>query len=76
MSIPKTITKVFTKHDAIIKRIHFPLIKPIVAFPLTDGSDILFADVATIDIPYDIAGVEQGLEGVRFVHYERQNENL
>ena len=72
MDTPKTITKVFTKHDTIFKRIHYPLIKPLVASPLTDGSDILFADVATIDIPYNIAEVERGLEGVVFVHYKRE----
>ena len=67
----ETITKVFTKYDPIITGIHFPAIKPIEASPLTDNSKLTVDDIITIDIPYSIADVEQGLEGVMFVHYTK-----
>ena len=70
MELPKTITRVFTKYDPVITRIHFPAVKPIEATPLTDNTELSANDIITIDVPYGIAGVEQGLEGVVFVHYE------
>ena len=71
MNMPRTITKVFTKYDPVVSRIHFPAIKPIEASPLTDDIELTTEDIISIDIPYNIATVEQGLEGVLFVHYAK-----
>jgi len=72
MELPETITKVFTKYDHIFSRLHFPAIKPIEASPLTDDTELTNDDIITIDIPYSIADVEKGLEGVLFVHYKNR----
>ena len=74
MELPQTITKVFTKYDTIITRMHFPALKPSEASPLTDDTELCFDDILTIDIPYDIVGIEQGLENVVFVHYEQEEQ--
>ena len=70
MDIPKRITKVFTKYDPVITRIHFPAMKSVEASLLTDNTELFANDIITIDVPYGIAEVEQGLEGVVFVHYQ------
>lgn len=61
----KEITKVYTKYDSVPNRIIESYIKP-----LTIG---LFADIPIGHREYKLHDIEEGLEGVRFVHYRCEN---
>jgi hypothetical protein len=51
-----------------------PEIAPIEASILSDDTDISVCDGFGNYVPYHIANIEQGLEGVVFVHYRRIGE--
>ena len=68
MDIPETITRVFTKYDTTPQRIDVPI-------PLNDfeSPDISIHN-CWITASYQPTAIEQGLEGVVFVHFQRIHE--
>ena len=72
MDIPETITKVFTKYDKIPERISIPSMDSFKPIWQNDGSDI-FWGYALAPIPYRRYAINEGFEGVLFVHYMREN---
>ena len=62
-------TRVFTKYDKVIQAIHVPMYSDFEAVELTEETD-LSLDNYTFTIVYNLGQIEQGLEGVKFAHYE------
>jgi len=62
--------RVFTKYDILVNKVIEPSFREIGVVELTPGTRI---DESTLELDYvdhPIARIEEGLEGVRFVHYE------
>ncbi len=58
---------VFTKYDSVPQCINVPEFRMIEPRSLSDLSDL--GDYMAYYIPYNISTVEDGLDGVKFVHY-------
>jgi len=68
------LTKVFTKYDRPYTLIQVPTIGEVRAKPLTENCQIDQTSILTVewaDCP--LVSIEQGLEGVRFFHYEAKD---
>ena len=65
------IIKIFTKYDRIYKQINVPKMVTIQPIPLNDKTDISQSFETRMSIPYYPMELEEGLEGIRFVHYKR-----
>ena len=73
MSIPETITRVFTKYDAVIQQINVPVISEVRAsYPITDDAEIPFLEEFWFDVPFTPVARAEGMEGVVFVTYGRE----
>ena len=57
---------VYTKYDTLPVRINEPYFRDIITMPMAELSH---GDTVDYKL-YDITNVEDGLEGVKFVHYE------
>lgn len=68
--IPEELVKVFTKYDVPFDKINVPILKNLVARPM---SETFFPELLDTDVvKYINVGYTEGLEGVRFYHYKRQ----
>ena len=66
---PEEIIKVFTKYDLIFHTIHVPVFRGIVTITPIDEIDLTAEPVILAICDYRIVSIEEGLEGVKFVHY-------
>ena len=69
----QTITKVFTKYDMLIAYIYVPMMPVIELSDASDDIDLPSRDPFDV-IRYEVVDVEEGLEGVRFLHYEQEKK--
>jgi len=67
------ITRVFTKYDKMVLRIYFPTLRAIERCEISDYIYPTFNELFALTA-YGIVDVEEGLEGVRFVHYEQEKK--
>lgn len=65
----ETITRVFTKYDGMYQGINVPHITDIKPAKIAPDTILGIPETVVICDAYGIIDIEQGLEGVQFVHY-------
>jgi len=66
-----TIVKVFTKHDKVYYGINLPRFKNLKPENVIDHTELSLPDLLYLYDVYKVDSIEEGLEGVKFVHYRK-----